>query len=144
MIGQRPRAPSRRARHNSTCSRLSACLQAIPPHHVLDASKYGAAWFYATTDDLSSQLNWSVPQEIAGSWSQFTSTMDGGTIPAACEIYKGWYPTFMSPRRTLGRLNTTGYVFYSWGCQQGDTPAPGREFSSRRFTITTTGGQSQQ
>jgi len=115
-----------------------------PAHHVLDASKYGAAWFYATTDDLSSQLNWSVPQEIAGSWSQFTSTMDGGTIPAACEIYKGWYPTFMSPRRKPGRLNTTGYVFYSWGCQQGDTPAPGREFSSRRFTITTTGGQSPQ
>ena len=115
-----------------------------PADHVLVGSKRGAAWFYSTTDDLSSQAHWSAPQEIDGSWSEFSATMPGGTIAAACEIYKGWYPTFMSPRQKPGRLKTTGYVFYLWGCQQGATPAPGRAFSSRRFTITTSGGQPPQ
>ena len=53
-----------------------------------------------------------------------------------CGDYKGWYPTLMSLGKKPGRLSTTGYVFYLWGCQTGDTPLPGRQYSSRAFTIT--------
>ncbi len=94
------------------------------------AGNRGAAWFYSTSYDLSDPSQWSAPQEIAGSWSEFDSS--GG-----CESYQGWYPTLMSLGKKPGRLATTGYVFYLWGCQTGGTPNPGRQFSARQFTITT-------
>ena len=90
----------------------------------------GAAWFYSTSYTLSDQTQWSTPSEIAGSWSLFDSS--GG-----CPDYKGYYPTFMSLGKTAGHLSLTGYVFYLWGCQGVGTPAPGRQFSERAFTITT-------
>lgn len=92
----------------------------------------GAAWFYSTTTDLSDPTKWSTPQEIAGSWSEIDSS-------AGCPSYKGWYPTWMSPGTRPGHLSLTGHVFYLWGCETGaaDGTAPGRQFSSRQFTITT-------
>lgn len=94
------------------------------------AGNRGAAWFYSTSYDLSDPSQWSRPQEIAGSWSEFDES--GG-----CDSYDGWYPTFMSPGKKPAHLSTSGYVFYLWGCQTGGTPSPGRQFSSRQFTITT-------
>ena len=90
----------------------------------------GAAWFYSTSDDLSDPRRWTPPQEIAGSWSEFDPSA------TTCGDYQGWYPTLMSPGKPAGHLATTGYVFYLWGCQTADTPPPGRQYSSRAFTIT--------
>lgn len=90
----------------------------------------GGAWFYSTSYDLSDPRQWSAPQEITGSWAPFDNT--GG-----CEDFNGWYPTLMSPGHPAGHLSTTGgTVFYLWGCQSAGTPGPGRQFSSRTFTIT--------
>ena len=94
------------------------------------AGNRGAAWFYSTSYDLSDPSQWSAPQEIAGSWSEYDTS--GG-----CDSYDGWYPTFMSPGKKPARLSTSGYVFYLWGCQVAGTPSPGRQFSARQFTITT-------
>jgi uncharacterized protein (TIGR03437 family) len=90
----------------------------------------GAAWFYTTSYNLSDQTQWTVPHEISGSWSAYDQS--GG-----CADYKGFYPTFMSLGKSAGHLSLTGFVFYLWGCQQAGTPPPGRQFSSRAFTITT-------
>jgi hypothetical protein len=92
----------------------------------------GAAWFYATSDDLSDQNAWSSPREITGSWSQFED-------PSICHDFKGWYPSLMSLGHQPGHLATSGYAFYLYGCLGGagnQTP-PKRQFSSRAFTITT-------
>jgi uncharacterized protein (TIGR03437 family) len=94
------------------------------------AGNRGAAWFYATSYDLSDPSTWSAPAEIAGSWSEFDTS-------GACDSYNGWYPTAMSPGKKPAHLSTSGYVFYLWGCQTGGTPNPGRQFASRQFTITT-------
>jgi hypothetical protein len=89
----------------------------------------GGAWFYSTSYDLSDPRQWSAPQEIGGSWALYDQS--GG-----CSVYKGWYPTFMSMGKKAGHLSTSGgYVFYLWGCQTAGTPPPGRQFSSRAFTI---------
>jgi hypothetical protein len=53
-----------------------------------------------------------------------------------CSSYKGFYPTLMSLDKKPGHLGTSGYVFYLWGCQTASTPPPGRQYSSRAFTIT--------
>jgi uncharacterized protein (TIGR03437 family) len=90
----------------------------------------GAAWFWSTSYDLSDQTQWTPPREVSGTWETFDNS--GG-----CGDYKGHYPTFMTPNKSSGRLSLTGYAFYLWGCQQAGTPAPGRQFSSRAFTITT-------
>jgi uncharacterized protein (TIGR03437 family) len=90
----------------------------------------GAAWFWSTSSDLSDPTKWSAPQEIAGSWSEFDTS-------GACESYNGWYPTLMSLGKKPAHLSTIGHAFYLWGCQGGGTPGPGRQFSSRQFTITT-------
>ena len=92
----------------------------------------GGAWFYSTSYDLSDPTQWTAPQEIAGSWSAFDQS--GG-----CSDYKGFYPTLMSLGSKTGHLSVSGYVFYLWGCQTDNTPPPGRQYSSRVFTITTTG-----
>lgn len=105
---------------------LSPGDPALGPH----SSAQGVAWFYSTSYNLSDQTQWSVPREITGSWSEIDSS--GG-----CMDYKGWYPSLMSPGKSAGHLSLTGYVFYLWGCQGGGTPAPGRQMSSRAFTITT-------
>ena len=91
----------------------------------------GSAWFYSTSYDLSDPRQWSQPQEIVGSWSEWDNS--GG-----CPDWKGYYPTFMSLGGKPGHLSTSGYVFYLWGCPggAGDASAPKRQFSSRAFTIT--------
>lgn len=89
----------------------------------------GGAWFYSTTYDLSDQTQWTLPREIAGSWSEFDQS--GG-----CPDYKGYYPSFISLGKSAGHLSLGGYVFYLFGCQGGGTPG-GRQMSSRAFTITT-------
>jgi hypothetical protein len=90
----------------------------------------GGAWFYSTSYDLSNPRQWTPPREITGSWAPYDNS--GG-----CSDYKGWYPTFMSMGKKPGHLSSSGgYVFYLWGCQTGGTPSPGRQFSSRAFTIT--------
>lgn len=43
----------------------------------------------------------------------------------------------MSLGKSPGHLTLTGHGFYLWGCQQAGTPPPGRQFSSRTFTIST-------
>ncbi len=100
-----------------------------------DPGNSGSAWFYSTSYDLSDQTQWSTPLEITGSWMSW----DTGTPPGSfgCPSYEGWYPTFMSLGRDPGRLSTSGYVFFMWGCLGGSTASPPqRQFSSRRFTIT--------
>ena len=89
----------------------------------------GGSWFYSTSYDLSDPTQWSPPKEIPGTWSVFDQS--GG-----CPVYKGFYPTLMSPGKSAGHLSLTGHVFYLYGCQPGGTPG-GREFSSRTFVITT-------
>jgi hypothetical protein len=90
----------------------------------------GAAWFYSASYDLNDQTQWAPPQEIAGTWSVFDQS--GG-----CPNWKGYYPTFMSLGKKPGHLSTSGYSFYLSGCQGATTPPPGRQFSSRAFTIAT-------
>jgi hypothetical protein len=90
----------------------------------------GAAWFFSTSYNLSDPTQWTPPVEITGSWSVFDNS--GG-----CANYKGFYPTFMSLGTRPGHLSTAGYVFYLWGCQTNNTPPPGRQYSSRAFTIST-------
>jgi hypothetical protein len=112
----------------------------------------GAAWFYATNYNLSDPTQWSPqdenghlqPIEIDGSWGEFTDqtepTASPTPSPAASpcnEVYKGFYPSFMSMENSAGHLSLDGYVFYLWGCQPGGTVG-GRKFSSRQFKITTT------
>jgi len=105
----------------------------------------GGAWFWSTSYDLSDQTQWSQPQEIEGSWSEFddapgpspSPTASPSPSPSPCGDYKGYYPTFMSLGKSAGHLSLDGHVFYLWGCQGGGTPG-GRQFSSRAFTITTT------
>lgn len=90
----------------------------------------GAAWFYSTNSNLSNVSTWSSPQEITGSWEAYPTS-------SPCSDYKGFYPTAMSLNKAPAHLTTTGYVFFLWGCQTGTTPLPGRQYSSRAFTITT-------
>ena len=101
-----------------------------PANGQANGSQRGAAWFYSTSYDLTDPTQWSMPREIAGSWSAFDSA--GG-----CDEYQGWYPTFMSLNHKPGHLSTSGYAFYLWGCQTDNTPPPGPQFSSRAFAITT-------
>jgi hypothetical protein len=91
----------------------------------------GAAWFFATNDDLSKVDQWSAPQEIAGSWAPFDRTV------SSCSDWTGWYPSFMSLGRRPGHLTATGYVFHMAGCTDVGGGAGGRQYSSRIFTITT-------
>jgi hypothetical protein len=92
----------------------------------------GGAWYYSTSYDLSDPRQWSTPREIAGSWESFDAS--GG-----CSIYKGYYPTLMSPGKKPGHLSSSGgYIFYLWGCQTAGTPPPGRQYSSRAFSVTLT------
>jgi hypothetical protein len=116
-----------------------------------DNPNRGAAWFYATSDDISCSTcpdKWTEPNalgspqpiEIEGSWSEFTDRTEPSPSPTAdpcSEVYKGYYPSFMSLGKGAGHLSLDGYVFYLWGCQGGGTLG-GRKFSSRQFTITTT------
>jgi hypothetical protein len=114
-------------------------------------AKRGAAWFYATSDDISCPTcpsKWNQPNalgspqpiEIEGSWSEFTDQTEPAPSPTASpctSVYKGYYPSFMSMDKSAGHLSLDGYVFYLWGCQGGGTVG-GRKFSSRQFKITTT------
>jgi hypothetical protein len=97
----------------------------------------GAAWFYSTLDatqyDLSRQDKWSVPQEIIGSWSSYDSTFQCGAT-STFQNYAGWYPSLMSLGLKPGHLSSNGYIFFLKGCAGG---GPGRQFSSRAFTIST-------
>lgn len=107
----------------------------------------GGAWFWSTSYSLSPQtMHWTVPQEIEGSWSEFSDNPVPGASPTPspspgdgpCGDYKGYYPSFMSLSKSAGHLSLDGYVFYLCGCQPGGTPPPGRQMSSRAFKITTT------
>jgi uncharacterized protein (TIGR03437 family) len=100
-----------------------------PANGQVAGAARGAAWFYSTSYDLSDPTQWSAPREIGGSW---------GTIDTSngCSYYKGFYPTLMSLGSKPGHLTNSGYVFYLWGCQTEPTPPPGRQYSSRIFTIT--------
>ncbi|HVN76626.1 MAG TPA: hypothetical protein VMT19_09945 [Thermoanaerobaculaceae bacterium] len=96
----------------------------------------GAAWFWATSRDLSDQTLWSTPQEVLGSWTPFDTGTPAGSY--GCSSFQGWYPTLMSLDHAPGHLATRGYVFYLWGCEGGGGPngnPPKRQYSSRRFTI---------
>jgi hypothetical protein len=112
---------------------LFVCGSPGDPHAGSAVGQRGSAWFWSTSDDLSSQ-QWSVPLEIEGSWMPW----DTGNPPGSfgCQSYKGWYPTLMSLDHAPGHLTTRGYVFYMWGCLGGSTASPPqRQYSSRRFTI---------
>lgn len=95
-------------------------------------SSRGGAWFYSTSYDLSDPRQWTPPREIAGTWATYDTS-------GSCSSYKGWYPTWMSMGKKPGHLSSSGYVFYVWGCQTAGTPPPGRQYSSRAFTITVEG-----
>jgi hypothetical protein len=40
-------------------------------------TRAGASWFYSTSSSLSDMTQWSVPQEITGSWSSFEDSCPG-------------------------------------------------------------------
>ena len=109
---------------------LFVCNSPGAPSNGKGGGRFGASWFYATTYDLSSPNQWSVPQEIEGTWNEWDST--GG-----CPSYPGWYPTAMSLGAKPGHLALTGYMFYMFGCLGGSSTgmAPKRQYSSRMFTI---------
>jgi len=94
-------------------------------------SARGAGSFYSTSYSLSDPTQWSAPQEVVGTWAPFD-------LSGPCSAYKGFYPTWMPLAAKTGHLGTSGHVFYLWGCQTDNTPPPGRQYSSRAFTITTT------
>jgi hypothetical protein len=109
------------------------CHSSGDPAEGTPGSEDGAAWFYATTDDLSHQ-QWSTPREIVGSWMKFETGTKA--VPYGCLSYAGWYPTFMSLGRKPGHLALHGYVFSLYGCLgRGDNP-PQRLYVSHAFTIT--------
>lgn len=83
------------------------------------------AWYFSTNRDLSNPAGWTTPTEILGSSNAFSST----------GFFNGWYPTFMSIGQPSGRLLSSGYVFYLWGCEGGD--CGGRQFTSRAFHLQT-------
>jgi hypothetical protein len=90
----------------------------------------GGAWFFSTIDatqfDLSSQDQWSAPQEIRGSWRRFAT-------PGNCNAdFDGWYPSLMSLGQSPNHLTLNGYVFYLNGCAGAMS---NRQYSSRTFTI---------
>jgi hypothetical protein len=93
----------------------------------------GGAWFYSTINadeyDLSHQEQWSIPNEIKGSWSAIPGSAENPCSKG--EFLDGWYPSFMSIGARPGRLTAEGYVFYMNGC----IDARGRTFSTRRFMI---------
>jgi hypothetical protein len=92
---------------------------------------HGAAWFFSTNRDLSHPENWTTPQQIIGSWSEYDPA------DTTCNDFNGWYPTFMSLDEKSGHLNTTGFVFYMKGCTGfNEVSAGGRQYSTRTFTIT--------
>ena len=125
------------ARHESSISYVEEAQQYLlifvcdsptdPASGQGTGSAKGAAWFYSTSYDLSDQTQWTPPQEIIGSWSEFNP---------GC-IWMGHYPTLMSLGRKPGHLSVSGYVFYLWGCDGATPNPPGRQYSSRAFTITT-------
>jgi hypothetical protein len=91
----------------------------------------GAAWFFSTNRDLSHPENWTTPQQIIGSWSEYDPA------DTTCNDFNGWYPTFMSLDEKSGHLNTNGFVFYMKGCTGfGEVSAGGRQYSTRTFAIT--------
>lgn len=99
---------------------------------------HGAAWFWTTTSDLSTQ-NWSTPNKIAGHAMQASEIAGTWNTIDTCTFYNGWYPTFMSlAPAAQGHLASTGYVFYLWGnVARCSTPSPGhRQYASRFFTMT--------
>jgi hypothetical protein len=115
------------------------CNSPGDPINGSPGGRFGSAWFWATSSDLSDQTTWSTPLEVVGSWAPW----DTGTPPGSygCPSYTGWYPTFMSLHHAPGRLTTSGYVFGMWGCLGGSTATPPkRRYSSRQFTITTDSG----
>ncbi|MFI5143369.1 MAG: hypothetical protein ACHQHM_05010, partial [Thermoanaerobaculales bacterium] len=115
------------------------CGSAGDPAGGVRGGAMGSAWFFATSDDLSDQTKWSIPQEILGTWAPW----DTGTPPGSygCPSYQGWYPTFMSLDHKPGHLTSSGYAFYLWGCLGGSQAnPPQRQYSSRAFTITIASG----
>lgn len=91
----------------------------------------GAAWFWATAPSLDDPTKWSAPAEIAGTWTTFDTS--GG-----CPSFPGWYAGWMSLGKRAGHLGKNGYVFFLDGCEAAGTPG-GRKYSSRSFTIATSG-----
>jgi hypothetical protein len=115
---------------------IFVCNSPGDPANGVGGGEFGSAWFFSTSDDLPEPTEWSTPQEISGSW--MTWDLGPPAKPYGCPSYKGWYPTFMSLRRSPGQLSNEGYVFYLWGCLGAGNPGatPERQFSSRRFFIT--------
>ena len=107
------------------------CNSPSDPSGRDSSGKAGSAWFYSASYDLSDPNQWTTPQQITGSWNAWDIQ--------GCPVYNGWYPTLMSLDHKPGRLTTGGYAFYLWGCLGAAKTgvAPERQYSSRRFTITT-------
>jgi hypothetical protein len=133
---------SAQSRHSGSISYVEATRQYLllftcssPGDPALghpDGGGMGTAWFYSTSDNLSTPASWTAPVEIVGSWERWDNSQ-------ACANYKGWYPSAMSLGAKPGHLSTDGYIFYLWGClgasSTGTTPQ--RQYSSRAFTMTT-------
>jgi hypothetical protein len=115
---------------------LFICDSPGEPAGGVNTGSRGAAWMWATSDDLFNQTRWSVPEQVEGSWSLFDTIIDP-TDATKCSSYKGYYPTLMSLEHQPEHVGVTGYAFYLWGCQQG---GPGRMYSSRKFKISITAG----
>lgn len=116
---------------------LFVCLSPTEPQTETayqSGSVTGGAWFYATIDatayDLSHQDQWSIPSEVANSWSPFAQ--NGGCV----QDFNGWYPDLMSIGAKPGHLGAQGYAFYMNGCTGKETTS-GRVYSTRAFTIQT-------
>jgi uncharacterized protein (TIGR03437 family) len=92
----------------------------------------GGSWFYSTNYNMADPTGWTIPQQIAGSYSDWDTS--GG-----CPAFKGWYATAMSLAAKPGHLTSNGYIFYLWGCESASNSATPfiRKYSSRQFTIST-------
>lgn len=105
------------------------CTSNGDPAGSSNTGNAGAAWFYSTSFDLTDPTQWTVPQEITGSWVEFNNS-------GACNSFPGWYHTWMSLGSKPGHISSEGHVLYLWGCENNTPTAPLRQLSSRAFTIT--------
>jgi hypothetical protein len=113
---------------------IFVCNTPTDPANPAINNQAGVALFYATLDaslySLADQGQWSVPQEVEGSWEPYASV--------SCPLVTINYPSLMALGKPSGHVSTAGtFLFSMQGCDgAGDTTL--RHYLSRTISIVTT------